>query len=359
MLVATIIWLPTSSQADESKNESPAGETSKIEDNEKKPAATNPKSLDDFKGLGPKETYLKMHDIFMKADSFSELKPFMAEETLTRMMAKGTAPKNRSHVDQGIKEEQIFKLMKTMMYPKVKVVSVKIDGDTAVLKAVPDSVSMLDKGIEDMADGLSNSLSKAFTGKDAPKSKKPQKKSTTGTITMKLEDGIWKQVKEKWHTKIGDGSSSFGSSRKAPNKWCASAKTAEFLKKPATGKLGGKPFTVYEAEYDDFVNTLTLKGPGKSFDKPRITIFLFNKQKVPYGQSFKCPMDSFGAPHIHLRRKVDGKMKTDIYTGSNMYGMSLSFNQKPTNGKLTGYIILRMPDKEKSELNGYFHATVK
>lgn len=344
-LVAITIWLPANVQAEE-VSETRTKEAAKSSFN---------KSLEEFKGLGPKEAYLKMHDIFMKAESFDELKPYMAEEALTRMVAVGKAPKGRSHVDQSIKEEQIFKLMKVMMYPKVKVVSVKIDGDTAVLKAVPDSSSKLDKGIEDMADGMANTLSKAFTGKDAPKPKKPEKKTTTGTITMKLEDGIWKQVKEKWHTQIG----SSGSSKKVPNKWCAEAKTAEFLKKPAAGKLGGLPFTVYEAEYDDFVNTLTLKGPGKGIDRPKITIFLFNKQKVPYGQSFKCPMDSFGAPHVHLRRKVQGKMKTDIFTGSNMYGMSLSFNQKPSNGKLSGYIILRMPDKDKSELNGYFHATVK
>ena len=368
VVIATSFAQPLAAQGDPDNSDAVKDETSNSDEpsasKDGTPETLNEKKekLEQFRGLGPEETYLKMHDIFMKAESFAEIKPYLAEDSLTSMMATGSMPKNRSHVDQEIKENQIFKLMKVILYPQVKVVSVNINGDTAVLKAVPISKSLLDKGIEDMADGLSDSISQAVTGQGAAKPKTEQKKKTIGTIKMKLEDGIWKQSEERWHSHIeGDSTSGASSSAfgKPPSEWCRSAREAEFLRKPAAGKLGGKAFTVYEAEYDDFVNTLTLKGPGKEFDKPRITIFLFNREKLPYGESIKCPGDAFSSPHVHLRRPVAGKMKTSIYTGSDKYGMSLSFNEKPADGKLTGYIILRMPDDEKSELNGYFHATVK
>lgn len=324
---------------------------------------------EDLKGLTPTQSYLKIHDFIMKADSLEQFKPVLSGEALAKtekgLINNGTETESKSKVDPAVMEAQIFKLMKMMMYPKVKVTSEEINGDKAVLRAVPLSGNIMEREVNSMMDNVSESFSRAFAAKDAKGSAVKETsppRSTTGIIIMKLEDGVWKQDKEKWHTKIGDSVRGNSSARQA-DPWCLAVRhpnKVKFANKPAAGTLKGKEFVVNSCKYDSFVNTLTLEGPGKTYsDRQRITIFLFNKKKTPYGETFTCPGQFVSIPHVHVRYHEGPKLKSKAYTGADHYGLRLTFNKAPEKGKLTGFLVLRLPDKEKSEVNGYFSATVK
>lgn len=334
--------------------------TDKVEDN----GAAGKKVLtaDDLKGLTPTQSYLKIHDFILQASSLKDFEACLTEENRSKSMARFARAKESGKEDLQESQNKFFQLMKMMLFPKVKVTSEKINGNDAVLSAIPLSKSPMDKNMMGMVDGMADAMSKAFTGKPVPKNAiKKEKSVTTGTIKMRYEDGVWKQHKEIWNTRIiGGGAGPGAFAKHKVNPWCAQTKEVQFARKPVAGKIGGKAFAVYKAEYNTVVNTLTLTGPGKdSWNSPSITLFLFNKHKVPFGQSFKSPSDSMmGIPHVHVRCKRDGKLKTKIYSGSDNYGLKLQFNKQPSNGKLSGYIVLRIPDKDKSEINGYFHATL-
>lgn len=166
----------------------------------------------DLKGLGPSESYLKVHDFILQAQSINDVKPLLAPEA----MKKEVPPEM---------EGEMFKFMKSMMNPRVKITSESIDGDQAVLTAVPLEQSAMDKG---MKEGLANmaSMFKDALGEAGLKPENPGdastkgpatvKEVTRGTITMRKEDGVWLQVKESWKTTIGESADSEKQEDKAP-----------------------------------------------------------------------------------------------------------------------------------------------
>lgn len=166
-------------------------------------------TLDDLKGLSPTDSYMKIHDYTIHANTIGDVKTFLAKETVE------ASEKGEKKMPPEM-EAKMFAFMKSMMNPKVKVVFEKITGNDAVLDAVPLEESPLEKGIEKGVAELANSFREAMGGdkegsKGDSKADEPKKIVTTGTIYMRLEDGVWKQLKEKWTTKMGDSASESGS----------------------------------------------------------------------------------------------------------------------------------------------------
>ena len=66
--------------------------------------------------------------------------------------------------------------------------------------------------------------------------------------------------------------------------------------------------------------------------------------------------------HVHMKWQVAGKSLPDtaMLMPSDGYGIRVAFGQlDPKTGLLPGYIVLRMPDKEQSFVQGYFYAKQK
>lgn len=52
-------------------------------------------------------------------------------------------------------------------------------------------------------------------------------------------------------------------------------------------------------------------------------------------------------------------MKTKSYTAADRYGMRLEFDPLKEKGKISGKIVLRIPDEERSEVSGIFNASIR
>ncbi|MGD9681844.1 MAG: hypothetical protein AB7W16_11730 [Candidatus Obscuribacterales bacterium] len=168
----------------------------------------------DLKGLSPSESYLKVHDFILQAQSINDVKPLLAADAM----------KNDKDMPPEM-EGEMFKLMKSMMNPRVKITSESIDGDKAVLTAVPLEQSAMDKGMKEGLANMANMFKDALgeaglkpeNARDAL-TREPaiEKEVTTGTITMHKEDGVWLQLKESWKTTIGNSSDGDKQEDKAP-----------------------------------------------------------------------------------------------------------------------------------------------
>lgn len=167
----------------------------------------------DLKGLSPSESYLKVHDFILQAQSINDVKPLLTADAM----------KNDKDMPPEM-EGEMFKLMKSMMNPRVKITSESIDGDQAVLTAVPLEQSAMDKGMKEGLANMANMFKDALgeaglkpeNAKDAREEIAREKEVTTGTITMHKEDGVWLQLKESWKTTIGNSSDSDKQEDKAP-----------------------------------------------------------------------------------------------------------------------------------------------
>lgn len=167
----------------------------------------------DLKGLSPSDSYLKVHDFILQARSINDVKPLLAPEAMKK--SEDMPPEM---------EDQMFKLMKSMMNPRVKITSESIDGDNAVLTAVPLEQSAMDKGMKEGLANMANMFKDALgeaglkpeSAKDAREEMAKEKEVTKGTITMRKEDGVWLQVKESWKTTIGESADSDKPKGQAP-----------------------------------------------------------------------------------------------------------------------------------------------
>lgn len=272
----------------------------------------------------------------------------MAQESKDKMkkaMEKGSGP------DAVTKSGVLLELVKSMQPTGIKLKKEVITGDTATLEmtAVDSGVfgSAIGKGVEQIGTGLAQ----AFGAK--PGAVKPVKSITTGVVTMRKQDGVWKVAEEKWHTQVGDPPKP-----PSPQKsWAFEAKNMDYPKSPASGKINGVPFKVENAELNDGI--LTLRQGKDFFADRKFMIFLFgNKNQSFENTSYLSPSNN-GA-HVHVSYKTPGKdcPQTDMYF-SNEYGMKLQFGKAQANKMLPGYIVLRMADKGGSCVQGYFYAVQK
>lgn len=150
-----------------------------------------------LKGLTPTECYMKCREALIKAKSIAEVIPYLSQAS----GAEASSDLAKNPDDAKSKLE----LLQLMMPPQVKVTSEKITGSTAVLTAIPIGTSSMDEGMSQLMNGMAQGLANAMGSKEKLP---PTRTETAGSIYMTLEDGVWKQDKEKWSSHIKDASGS-------------------------------------------------------------------------------------------------------------------------------------------------------
>ena len=152
------------------------------------------KALKVLEGLSPSDAYMKFREKMIEAKSINDLRPYFSKETKEETMSSKEDPEQ---------EQKLFELMQMMVPPKVKVVKETIDGNVATLNLVALEKSKMDEDMDQLATSMAEGIAGAM-GQKIPKGEKPPESSTTGVVTMKKEDGVWKQHKEKWKSKMGN-----------------------------------------------------------------------------------------------------------------------------------------------------------
>lgn len=117
--------------------------------------------------LSPTEAYLEMHKKEVEAKSFEDIRGLRSQRSIAAEKAAGRTMTKED-------EKMFFPLFKETLPKDVKIIGEVVKGNEATLSAtVP------------------------------PKNQDPKvKESTTGTIVLFKEDGVWKLDSEKWSTKI-------------------------------------------------------------------------------------------------------------------------------------------------------------
>lgn len=154
-------------------------------------AAANAGVTSSLKGLTPTQSYMKCREAMLNAKSVAEIIPYLTHAA----GAEAAADLAKNPEDAKSKLE----LLKLVMPPQVKVTNEKITGDTAVLTAIPLAPSAMDEGMSQMMTGMAQGIANAMGVKDKMP---PTQTETIGSIYMSREDGVWKQDKEKWNSKM-------------------------------------------------------------------------------------------------------------------------------------------------------------
>ena len=363
VLILAFTYCALSVQAEEAK---PASQVSEV-------AASNQPASPTGTGSGKvenliKERYLQYHQTLLKANSFDELMPFRSTKMQAEMekkkaeaLAKGGDAGNKMMAG-------LFGMVKAMEPRKVTVTAVVVKGDSAELSVTASDAGELpdamNKGIGSMANSISASLGVK------PAAIKPMRSTTTGKISMIKENGSWLVGEENWATKVTNLTPAQEAKRNAEDaqkrglsSWCAPAASLAFPQKPAAGRIHGQPFVVENAELSDDI--LTLRQGRDFFADREFMIFVFGLDGKLEGQQIVV---KDGAPvgksscHVHMKWLVPGKSlpETAMFMPPDGYGIRLAFgNRDAKTGLLPGYIVLRMPDKEQSFVQGYFYAKRK
>lgn len=139
--------------------------------------------------------------------------------------------------------------------------------------------------------------------------------------------------------------------------WCAPAASLPFPKSPASGKLDGQDFLVDSAGFDLNNNHQLVLRQGKHFFADReVNIWLKNNHEDYEGKTIVVvpSSDMFHSLTVIMSRCLTGKAP-DSKMFTKGYGMRLQFGKKQGN-ILPGWILLRLPDADKSYVQGYFYA---
>ncbi len=316
-----------------------------------------------------KAKYMEYQAAFLKAKSFEDLLPYRTKKQREDMEKKLSESRKPGAAGDGLKELQgMFDLMKAMQPRNVVVESVTVTGDRAELKAsASDSGEMMEslgKGLTGVMQGMVEALVPAPGKADVSqkiKSSMP-KTITTGKIVMLKEAGQWKMDTESWSSTSSNVNPAEQAKKDASALWCAKALDMDYPRTPAAGKIHGQPFKVQGAEISS-QNILTIREGNDFFADRQFVIFLFDVDGQPDKKQILVkngePVSGKSKAHIHMGYKVAGKdlPKTEMFFPSDGYGLKLSFGQRKGD-LLPGYIVLRMPDKEQSFVQGYFYAKI-
>ena len=314
-----------------------------------------------------KDRYLLYHQTLLNAGSFDDVLPFRSSKS-RQEMEKKSAEAQAKGAEAGKKMmEGLFALVKTMEPRNVRVDSVKVMGDKAELSVSAVDGGQLSDAMTAGFGGIARGLTGASRGGSQPA--QPMRSTTVGKITMFKEDGNWMVGDESWSTRVTNLTPAQEAKRAAEeaakkglSSWCAPAASMDFPKKPAAGSLNGQAFVVEGAEFNN--GNLTLRQGRDFFADREVLIFLFGLEGNPDGQQIAVrhgePVGGKGTCHVHMSYKVPGKdlPTTKMFMPSDGYGIRLAFGQRK-NGLLPGYIVLRLPDKAQSYVQGYFYAKLK
>lgn len=330
-----------------------SAKTEPTKDNPIKAAPTEPKALERFLT----ERYMQYHQAMLNAASLDDLYKYkptaMAEKMKKDMATKADTPEKKKQAEQAM-----LGLMKLMLPQNIKITSVKVTGDHAELTATATDSGTLMDGIEQGMGKLVNGMAAGLGAKSSGPKAHPAPMRTTGKIAMVKEAGEWKIAEESWNST--NASPQQEATRKASDSWCTGALAQAFPQKAAAGVLHGQPFTVQGAELSSN-NILTLRQGSDFFEDRGVKIFIFGPQTALDGeQIFIKPGESpkRGA-HVHMSWKGTRDIpENKIFMDMDGLGMKLAFGRRKGNS-LPGYIVLRLPDKDKSYVAGYFYAQLK
>lgn len=358
ILILTAAYCTVSALADEAKPTAPSTEAT---------ASASNNSGGKIENI-IKERYLLYHQTLLKANSFDELMPFRSTKMQAEMEKKKSEALAKDE-DAGKKMMAgLFSMVKAMEPRNVTVTAVAITGDSAELSVTASDAGefpdAMNKGFSNMA----NSISAGLGAK--PGASKPMRSTTTGKIKMVKEGGNWLVGEESWATKVTNltaaqeaKKNAEDAQKKGLSSWCGPAASMAFPQKPAAGRIHGQPFAVENAELSNDI--LTLRQGRDFFADREFVIFLFGLDGKLDGQQIVI---KDGAPagksscHVHMKWLVPGKSlpETAMFMPTDGYGIRLAFGQRdPKTGLLPGYIVLRIPDKEQSFVQGYFYAKRK
>jgi len=297
--------------------------------------------------------YIECNDGFMNAKTLEEALQYSCQKTRDDFQKKIAEAKAKGSLDQQEKAiDGWFKFLKMMRCRTVKVTKVVVKDDKAELTATSSDSGQ----IGDMFNGLNKMIPTAGAKPT------PMYTRNDGVIKMVKENGVWMMEQETWNGSTSNLTPQQQAKKKVTSDWCAQAASLPFPQKPAAGMLHGQPFKVERVEMSKNL-TLSLKQGGDFLADREVTIFIFSMDGAPDGQKI---IEKDGSSitkahcHVHIKwKKGEGdKHESEAFMGMDGYGLHLMFGKR-TNGRLPGYIMLRLPDKQKSFVEGYFYIPAK
>ncbi len=178
--------------------------------------------------------------------------------------------------------------------------------------------------------------------------------ATKGIATFTLENGAWKLDKESWNTSVGKKNES------PDPDWCLKAAGADFPRRMAAGKIHNSPFKVEQAIIEG--DRLTLREGEGFFADREIEIWFHTEKPIMQDCTYTIEEDAdLKGPNITMKWKEDGEKLPDSkqYFADDGVGMRLQFMKPNKDGSIPVWIVLRLPDKDKSFVEGYVDAEVK
>ncbi len=277
-----------------------------------------------------KARYLEYHKTFVNAISFEQIRPYQTAAAAAAFDKEAqSAADNKPNGAESHSVEQIkqglFKALKSSVPAEIKVTGVEVKGTNAKLTIEPVNPAGLFKFAKN-----------------------------EGSISLHLENDQWQVGDSAWHQKTSAAEKQAASSASS---WCAEAANASFVQKPAAGIVDGKPFVVRDAFY--MRGNLSLcenaSGPTRS-----IGITLENFSTAPDGKIFYLRNgQDFGQKIavVNSWPKANGQFDNHVFTERELVGLKLQFGKR-SNGLVPVFVILRLPDAQKSHIQGYVYAKV-
>jgi hypothetical protein len=321
-------------------------------------------------GVSPTQTYQRYLRAVENTKDFQDVKLFQTKKT--RADYKELSPESAQ-------------MIKDSLPKNVRVLSEVVHGNTATLK-VDGTLSL-----KAFAPQI-NAMGAAMQGlSKTPLKPVAMQTHATGTINLENEEGEWRISGGAWQgddpnrpkpeTPAGiaydKAAAANARTTASAETWCTQAVSKPFPNKPAYGKILSVPFVtddVYISEIDlsptNKLSSLHLrKGTHNIPVDAEYIIALGGAIKSMPGKTFIVKPDTaFDAsahqPYVQYNVNLGSPQpspvncKSQIYPVDKHFGMRLTFSQM-RGDKLPGYIVVHLPDKDQSFIEGYFYATVK
>lgn len=271
-----------------------------------------------------KARYFEFQKAMSTATSFDQVRSYHTAETAAAVDKTLQSARLGAQPDAAARDSA-FGALKRLMPPEVKVVGIDVKGDNATLLIEP---------------GKSTALYKVGQNE--------------GTVSMHFENGLWQVGETAWKNKVSPVQKAVAANATS---WCAEAVNLPFVQKPAEGMISGKKFVVQEATFNR--GTLNLvesaNGPTRS-----IGIALEDFAIRPDGKIFYMRDGRDMGQKIVVMTSwptASGQFGQHNYTWKDPVGLKLQFGKR-SKGLLPVFLVLRLPDVQKSYLQGYVYATV-
>ncbi|MBS1990535.1 MAG: hypothetical protein JSS83_08460 [Cyanobacteria bacterium SZAS LIN-3] len=277
-----------------------------------------------------KARYLEYHKTFVNANSYEQIRPYQTAAAVAAFDKEvQAAVSNKQTGTESHSEEQtkqvLFTALKHFIPAEIKITGVEVNGKTAKLTIEPVNPS----GIY-----------------------KLQKNECA--VSMYLENDLWQVGESIWHPKTSTAEKQIANSA---GSWCAEAANTAFVQKPAEGIVDGKRFVVRDAIYMHGNLQLCENASGRTRS---IGIFLENFIAPPDGKIFYLRSGQDFGQKITVVKSfptANGQFNNQSFNERDPVGLKMQFGKR-TKGLLPVFIILRLPDAQKSHIQGYAYARV-